>query len=78
LAADRCQEGTAVQFLVRFTSVRKQLCDPDNLSVKYLLDALRFAAVIPGDEPEKIQLEVTQRKCRKGEREHTLIEVTPP
>ena len=46
-----------------------------NLSVKWLLDACRYARIIRGDEPEKITLEVTQRKCAKGEREHTIIEI---
>ena len=75
LEARQGEEGGSGKFLVRFESVRKRLCDPDNLSVKYLLDSLRFARVIPGDEPEKITLEVTQRKCAKGEEEHTMIEI---
>lgn len=62
---------------VRFESVRKRLCDPDNLSPKWLLDSLRYAGIICGDEPDKITLEVTQRKCAKGEAEHTLITITP-
>ncbi|MDB6117400.1 MAG: hypothetical protein JWO08_1181 [Verrucomicrobiaceae bacterium] len=69
------EKGRPERFHIRFVSVRKRLIDPDNLSEKWLLDCLRFAQVIPGDEPEKITLETTQRKARKGEEEHTLIEV---
>lgn len=60
---------------IRFISVRKRLCDPDNLSVKWLLDCLRYCGAIAGDEPEKIILETGQRKAEKGEDEHTLIQI---
>lgn len=76
LAANQSQEAATGRLHIRFTSVRKRLCDPDNLSEKWLLDALRFTGAIQGDEPDKITLETTQRKCRKGEQEHTLIEIT--
>ena len=72
------QEGATGKFLVRFESVRKRLCDPDNLSVKWLLDSLRYCKIIPGDEPDKIQLEVSQRKCEEGEPEATIITITFP
>ena len=75
LEADKSQEGDSGRILVRFVSVRKRLCDPDNLSVKWLLDSLRYASVIPGDEPEKISLEVSQRRCAKGEIEKTEIAI---
>ena len=75
LAEDQSKEGAARKLAIRFVSVRKRLLDPDKLSVKWLLDACRYARIIRGDEPEKITLEVTQRKCAKGEREHTIIEI---
>ena len=70
------KKAAASKFHVRFISVRKRLCDPDNLCCKFLLDALRYHGFIPGDEPDKIELEVTQRKCVKGEAEKTVIEVS--
>lgn len=76
LEKDQGQEATTGRLHIRFVSVRKRLCDPDNLSPKWLLDCLRFSKIIPGDEPEKITLEVTQRKTRKGEQEHTIITIT--
>lgn len=75
LGAGERKEGDAGRVFVRFVSVRKRLLDPDNLSEKWLLDCLRFAGIIPGDEPERLSLETTQRKAAKGEAEHTLIEV---
>lgn len=76
LALDRtAKEGGPARLHVRFTSIRKRLCDPDNLVVKWLLDSLRYCGAIPGDEPDKITLEVQQRKVRKGEGEFTMIEI---
>lgn len=69
------QEADAKRVLVRFVSVRKRLLDPDNIAEKWMLDCLRFARVIRGDEPEKIALETTQRKTAKNEEEHTEITV---
>lgn len=60
---------------VRIVSVRKRLCDPDNLSPKWLLDCLRYCGAIRDDTPEEITLETTQRKAKKGEQEHTVIEL---
>jgi hypothetical protein len=60
---------------VRIVSVRKRLCDPDNLSPKWLLDCLRYCGAICDDTPEEITLETTQRKAAKGEEEHTLIQL---
>ncbi len=78
LEADQAKAASASRLHIRFTSARKRLCDPDNLSVKWLLDCLRYCGAIDGDEPDKITLEVAQRKCGKDEQEHTLIEVIFP
>lgn len=75
LAQDQGQERTTGRVLIRFVVARKRLCDPDNVAVKSLLDCLRFAGAISGDEPEKISLEVRQIKCAKGEPEQVVIEV---
>lgn len=63
-----------------FTLCRKSLLDVDAkyASVKDLLDCLVFSGIIPGDKEGQITLEVTQQKCRKGEPEKTVIEVTKP
>ena len=76
------EAGAAGKLHIKFISVRKRLCDPDNLAVKWLLDALRHSGVILDDSPDKISLEVTQRKCGRrrfgigeNEKEHTVIEI---
>jgi len=63
---------------VRIVSRRVRLCDPDNLvgGVKYLLDALRTAEVIPEDTPQAISLEVSQEKVSSYSKEETWVQVT--
>ena len=78
LATHEEQEGGAGRVHLRIVSIRKRLLDPDNLSVKWLIDCLRYARIIQGDEPDKITLQVEQRKCAKGESEATQIYITLP
>ena len=75
LAKGQGEKANPGRVHIRFVSVRKCLLDPDNLCEKYILDCLRYCGVIQGDEPEKITLETTQRKAKKGEEEHTQIEI---
>lgn len=62
---------------VRFTGYRVRLLDPDNFagSIKDLLDGARHAALIPGDEPERIILETEQIKVKTHREESTLMEI---
>jgi hypothetical protein len=62
----------------KFVSVRKRLIDPDNVSVKWLLDCCRRIGLVAGDEHDKVTLETSQRKAAKGEEEHTQITITYP
>jgi hypothetical protein len=62
----------------KFVSVRKRLIDPDNVSVKWLLDCCRRIGLVAGDEHDKITIETAQRKAAKGEEEHTQITITYP
>ena len=78
LATHEEQEGSASRVHLRIVSIRKRLLDPDNLSVKWLIDCLRYSSIIRGDEPDKITLQVEQRKCAKGEAEATEIWLTFP
>lgn len=78
LAEAKAEKAATGMLHIRFVSVRKRLCDPDNVIPKWTLDALRYVKVLRGDEPDKITLETTQRKAEKGEEEHTLIEVFKP
>ena len=63
---------------VRIVSRRVRLCDPDNLigGVKYFIDALRLAEIIPDDDPKAITLEVSQEKVSSYAHEETWVEVT--
>lgn len=64
---------------VCITSFRRRLLDPDNLigGAKYFVDGLRYAGLIPGDNPEQITLEVSQVKVKTKHEERTEIEITP-
>ena len=63
--------------LVRITSYRCRLLDPDNLAggCKYAIDAIRKAKVIPDDREEDIRLEIFQVKTKTRKEEKTVIEV---
>ena len=63
---------------VCFTGYRVRPLDPDNFagSVKDLLDGLRHAGLIPGDEWWRITLETKQIKVTRYEDECTMIEIT--
>lgn len=72
------KEESIPRVTVRFTGYRVRPLDPDNFagSVKDLLDGLRHAAVIPGDEPWRIKLETEQVRVAHYAQEKTEIEVT--
>lgn len=65
---------------VRFTGYRAQPLDPDNFagSVKDLLDGLRHAGLIPGDEHWRILLQTAQEKVESLTQERTMIEIWWP
>ena len=58
--------------------IAKRMLDPDNISPKWIIDCLRSSRIIQGDEPDKITLQVEQRKCAKGEEESTQVWITFP
>lgn len=74
LAEDKRETSRPQRSLVRITSFRAALLDPDNLCVKYLIDGLRYCRVITNDRAQDIELTVTQEKCKKSE-ERTEIEI---
>jgi hypothetical protein len=65
---------------VRFIGKRVRPLDPDNFagSVKDLLDGLRRANLIPGDEWKQIRLETEQVEITNREQERTEIELIYP
>lgn len=64
---------------VRFIGYRVRPLDPDNFagSVKDLLDGLRHAALLIGDEAWRIILETEQVKVGSYKQEKTEIIITP-
>lgn len=75
LGQDKDEGGGPRRINVCITRCGTKLLDLDNLygSVKFICDALRYAKLIPDDNPEAINLTVRQRKVKKGET-GTLIE----
>jgi hypothetical protein len=71
------KEKSMGRVIVSFTGYRVRPLDPDNFSgsVKNLLDGLRHAGLILGDEPTKIKLVTDQVKVSHYEEEKTVIEL---
>jgi len=65
---------------IRFTGYRVRPLDPDNFaaSIKDLLDGLRHAHIIHGDEPWRITLQTEQVKVDHFKDEKTEIEIELP
>lgn len=74
-------QGTAqgaARIVVRLTSFRVRLLDPDNLCPKALVDGLRYAGIIPDDRPQDIELAIAQQKVAHRREERTEIELVFP
>ena len=78
LATGKGKKEASGRVHFKFVSVRKRLIDPDNVSVKWLLDCCRRIGLVAGDEHDKVTIETAQRKAEKSEEEHTIIEITKP
>lgn len=76
--ADEGEAKSLRRTLVRFVGYRVKPLDPDNFagSVKDLLDGLRHAGLIPGDEPWRIILETEQVKVKHYRDEMTTVEIS--
>jgi len=77
LAETPREANNSPRFVVSITSRRRRLLDPDNLvgGVKYFVDGLRYASLIPGDSPDCIELYVRQIKVSTRKEERTEIEI---
>ena len=73
LAEKKAKRDSPTRFHIRVKSFRKRLCDPDNLTVKWGIDSLRYAGIIPDDTAKDISLEISQEK---SEDERTEITIT--
>jgi len=74
---EEAEGGYLQRNLVRITSYRCRLLDPDNLAggCKYAIDAIRKAKVIKDDREKDIRLEIFQVKVKTRKEEKTVIEV---
>ncbi len=75
--ADEGKEKRMDRITVRFIGSRVKPLDPDNFagSIKNLLDGLRHANIISGDENWRIKLETEQTKVAHYADEKTVIEI---
>jgi hypothetical protein len=74
------KEKSAGRTRVRFTGYRIRPLDPDNFAAgtKDLLDGLRHAGLLQGDEPWRITLETEQVKVAHRDEQGTVIEIFYP
>jgi len=79
LAADRRKENGNRRSHVRIERRSLKLLDKDNLygSVKWLCDAMRYGNLIPDDDPESIELTVTQLRVRTRAETGTAVTIAP-
>jgi hypothetical protein len=77
-ANERKEDSPSSRLRVVIISFRARLCDPDNLFVKPLIDAIRYARLIPDDSPDHIELTLRQVKVYHYSDERTEIIVVAP
>ena len=75
MGEEEAQGGNIRRRRIRITSVRNRLLDPDNLCVKYIIDALRHTKVIQDDTTAHIEVFIKQEKVKTRKEEKTIIEV---
>ncbi len=75
LAAPKGKEENSKRRILRYTSYRCRLTDPDNICPKYFTDALRYCGAIPNDTLQDIELQIRQKKVAHRSQEKTLIEL---
>jgi len=69
------KETDSASILVRVTSFRKRLIDPDNLTPKWFIDCCRYCGWIEDDTAKDVSVETRQEKVLAKEDETTLIEI---
>jgi len=75
LGQKKAKGGNLQRSVVSITSYRCRLLDPDNLCVKYHIDAIRLAEIIKDDTAEDIEIILRQVKTKTRKEEKTIIEV---
>ena len=73
---DKAQERSKKRISLRITRYATRLLDEDNLSgAKLAIDQLRYAGIIPNDDPESTKIIIDQIKVKHKTEERTEIEI---
>jgi hypothetical protein len=73
----KAQKGSKKRITLRITRYSTRLLDEDNLAgSKLLTDQLRYAGIIPSDDPESLKIINDQVKVKHKTEERTEIRVT--
>lgn len=75
LATEEGPRPNTGRFIVRITSYRVRLLDPDDLCPKYLIDGCRYAGLIPGDSETEVDYE-RPRQVKVGHKRDERTEIT--
>lgn len=77
LGAQESPRRNTGRIVIRITSYRQRLLDPDDICAKYLIDGLRYSGLLPGDSEVEIDYErPRQVKVSSKEDERTEVELT--
>jgi len=77
LGTNQGEASHSGRLVVRVESFRRRLLDEDNLAIKWAVDALRYAGIIPDDSPDKVSIKACQQKVKTKEEERTEITIVP-
>ena len=73
---NKAQKGSKKRISLRITRYATRLLDEDNLGgSKLLTDQLRYAGIIPNDDPESVKIILDQIKVKHKAEERTEIEI---
>jgi hypothetical protein len=73
---NKAQKGSKKRITLRITRYATRLLDEDNLAgSKLLTDQLRYAGIIPSDDPESLKIILDQIKVPQKTQERTEVEI---
>jgi hypothetical protein len=73
---DKAQERSKERIVLRVTRYATRLLDEDNLArAKLLVDQLRYAGIIPNDDPQCLKIILDQIKVKHKTEERTEVEI---
>jgi len=73
---NKAQKGSKERIVLRITRYATRLLDEDNLAgAKLLVDQLRYAGIIPNDDPQCLKIILDQIKVKHKTEERTEVEI---